>query len=135
MKGLKEIKELLNKDWFVAIPSENVDNEILMNSIYTLVGNKDKYIKLVDIEGKVSKTSVILLKKTSYAKKMLKFNKSALDNLIEIIILSNQEVISLRSKTKNKEDKNKLIDNVIKGLNKIAKEREIKEKENLSMYR
>jgi len=135
MAELSNIKKMLEKDWFVVIPSQYTQFDALAELIRQMSGNKKENIKVVDISGKLSKLSFIMLKKTPYVMKNLDLNKKSLKSLIEIIILPDQKVFSIGSKTQNKKDKNKAIDDVLKTLNEIIENREEIERDNLSMYR
>jgi len=135
MAELEKLKNMLEKDWFVVIPSQNTDFDTLVEFISQISGKKKENMKVVDISGKVTKLSFIMLKKTPYAMKSLDMNKKLLKNLIEIVVLPDQRVFSISSKSQNKKDKNEAINDVLKTLNETIENREEIERENLSMYR
>jgi len=135
MAELEKIKKMLEKDWFVVLPSQNTDFDTLVEFISQISGKKKENMKVVDISGKVTKLSFIMLKKTPYAMKSLDMNKKLLKNLIEIVVLPDQRVFSISSKSQNKKDKNEAINDVLKTLNETIENREEIERENLSMYR
>jgi len=135
MVELSNVKKMLEKDWFVVIPSQNTEFDALAELIRQMSGNKKENIKVVDISGKLEKVTVIMVKKTPYVMKNLDMNKKLLKSLMEIVILPDQRVFSIRSKTQNKKDKNKAINDVLKSLNEVIENREEIERENLSMYR
>jgi len=135
MAELEKLKKMLEKDWFVVIPSQNTDFDTLVEFISQISGKKKENMKVVDISGKVTKLSFIMLKKTPYAMKSLDMNKKLLKNLIEIVVLPDQRVFSISSKSQNKKDKSEAISDVLKSLDETIENREEIERENLSMYR
>jgi len=135
MAELEKIKKMLEKNWFVVIPSRNTDFNTLVEFISKISGKKKENMKVLDIPGKVTKLSFIMLKKTPYAMKSLDMNEKLLKNLIEIVVLPDQRVFSITSKSQNKKDRGEAISDVLKSLNETIENREEIERENLSMYR
>jgi len=135
MAELEKLKKMLEKDWFVVMPSRDTQFDSLAEILNQMSGSKKGNMKVVDISGKLAKVTVIMVKKTPYVMKNLDMNKKSLKGLIEIVILPDQRVFSIGSKTQNKKDKNKAINDVLKSLNEVIENREEIERENLSMYR
>jgi len=135
MTELEKIKKMLEKDWFVAFPSPDTPVEDYADVISVLAGGKEKNIKVVILQGKLVKLKLIMIKKTHYVMKNLKLNKQKLRSLFEITIAPDQQVLFSIPKTERKEDKNKLINKVIKSLTERIENIDEKERFNLSMYR
>jgi|GEM_PF-3224155 len=135
MAELNAVKKMLEKDWFVIVPSKYTDMDTFIELINEISGNNKKNIKVIDIPGILLKHSVVMLRKTTHVMKSLKLNKNAFKGLVEVIISSDQKVFSISSKTPSKADKDYVINLVIKSLNALIEDKEYIEKENLSMYR
>jgi len=135
MAELNAVKKMLEKDWFVIVPSKYTDMDTFIELINEISGNNKKNIKVIDIPGILLKHSVVMLRKTTHVMKSLKLNKNAFKGLVEVIISSDQKVFSISSKTPSKDDKDYVINLVIKSLNALIEDKEYIEKENLSMYR
>jgi len=135
MVELNTVKKMLEKDWFVIVPSKYTDMDTFIQLITEISGNKKENIKVIDVPGSLLKHSVVMLRKTPRAMKSLKLNKNAFKGLVEVIISSDQKIFSISSRTPSKDDKDYVINLVIKSLNELIEDKEYIEKENLSMYR
>jgi DNA-directed RNA polymerase specialized sigma subunit len=134
MDSYNKIRKLLEKDWIIAIPQDETNIEYLAEVINKLSA-KNKNIKIVKIKNKLSKVNVILIKKTKNIKNLLNFNKKLFNTLVGVIISPDKKIFSINSKTNNKNDKNEVIDDIIKTLTENIEAIKEKEKEVLSMYR
>jgi len=135
MVELNTVKKMLEKDWFVIVPSKYTDMDTFIQLISEISGNKKENIRVIDVPGSLLKHSVVMLRKTPRAMKSLKLNKNAFKGLVEVIISSDQKIFSISSRTPSKDDKDYVINLVIKSLNELIEDKEYIEKENLSMYR
>jgi len=135
MVELNAVKKMLEKDWFVIVPSKYTDMDTFIELINEISGSKKENIKVIDVPGNLLKHSVVMLRKTPHAMKSLKLNKNAFKGLVEVIISSDQKIFSISSRTPSKDDRDYVINLVIKSLNELIEDKEYIEKENLSMYR
>ena len=135
MVELNAVKKMLEKDWFVIVPSKYTDMDTFIELINGISGNKKENIKVIDVPGNLLKHSVVMLRKTPRAMKRLNLNKNEFKGLVEVIISSDKKIFSISSKTQSKDDKNYVIKLVLTMLNETIEEKEYIEKENLSMYR
>jgi len=135
MVELNAVKKMLEKDWFVIVPSKYTDIDTFIQLITEISGNKKENIKVIDVPGNRLKHSVVMLRKTPHVMERLNLSKNAFKGLVEVIISSDKKIFSISSKTQSKDDKNYVIKLVLTMLNETIEEKEYIEKENLSMYR